>query len=347
MTAITIALDAMGGDCGPPVVVQAGLHVLQKQPEVSLLLFGKETEINPILQKHPAYASLQSRITLEHTDEIVEMDCDLNTALRQRKRSSMRLAVQAVKEGRAQACVSAGNTGALMAISRFVLKTVAGVDRPALIVEMPTVPIAAPRASVHMLDLGANVDCTPENLTQFALMANSLVRFTNNNPNPTIALLNVGHEEIKGSEAVRLAHQRLSQMNLNYIGFVEGDQIMTGLADIIVCDGFVGNIALKHMEGIVKQLSSRVKSSLMASWRGKLGALILAPIFKRLRKTMDPNQYNGASLLGLNGVVVKSHGSADTQAFAHAIEHAIIEGQRNLPDVIRNAINTGTQESSE
>ena len=241
----------------------------------------------------------------------------------------MRVAINLVKSGEAQACVSAGNTGALMAIARFVLKTLPGIDRPAIVTALPTM-----RGHSHMLDLGASVDASPEHLLQYAVMGAVLAEAVDAIDSPTVGLLNIGEEEIKGREEIKAAAKLLQQSGLNYIGFVEGDDIYKGSADVIVCDGFSGNIALKTSEGVARMISQFLREEFSASLRGKLAALLARPMFQSFRKRVDPGRYNGATLVGLQGIVVKSHGSADRQAFANAIEVAIKEVDKKVPQRI-------------
>jgi glycerol-3-phosphate acyltransferase PlsX len=248
-------------------------------------------------------------------------------ALRNKKDSSMRIAINLVKDGKAQACVSAGNTGALMATARYVLKTLPGIDRPAITTPLPNMK----GGITYLLDLGANVDARPEHLLQFAIMGTVLISALDNIPNPRVGLLNIGQEEIKGNEKVKEAARLLSASPINYYGFVEGDDIYKGTVDVVVCDGFVGNVALKTTEGVAQMISHYVKQSFNRNLLTRLAALISMPILKDLRKKIDPRRYNGASLLGLRGIVVKSHGGADVLAFTHAVEQAIAEVQKNVP----------------
>jgi len=321
---ITLALDAMGGDHGPEEIVPAALHVLKKHENLELILVGLEDQVKPILEKH--HAQDHERINVRHTSQVVEMHELPSLALRNKKDSSMRVAINLVKDGTAKACVSAGNTGALMATARFVLKMLPGIDRPAICTTMPGI-----HGSTHLLDLGANVDSSSEQLFQFAVMGSELTSAVCNIPRPSVALLNVGAEEIKGNDRVKQAATLLNESHLNYIGFVEGNDIYTGKADVIVCDGFVGNIALKASEGVAALLMHHARLQFKSSLYGKFAALVSMPILKAIRKKIDPRHYNGASLLGLRGIVIKSHGSADRVSFAHAIEEAMLEVEKNVP----------------
>ena len=302
----------MGGDHGPSVTVPAALEFLGSHPDAEVILVGREDDIRAHL---PAGAT---RWTIRHASEVVAMDDPPAIAMRTKKDSSMRVAVNLVKEGAAGACVSAGNTGALMAISRFVLKTLPGIDRPAICTMLPT-----HKGHTHVLDLGANVDCEPEHLLQFGIMGAGLVAAVDGIERPTVGLLNIGEEEIKGNETVKAAADLLRQSGLNFIGNVEGDGIyFHGGADVIVCDGFVGNVALKVSEGLAQMLSTGLREEFSRSWMAKLGALAAMPVLKRFKQRIDHRRYNGASLLGLRGVVVKSHGSADRFAYVHALARA-------------------------
>ena len=264
------------------------------------------------------------------------MDDPVSVALRNKKDSSMRVAINQVKEGRAQAAISAGNTGALMAVSRFVLKTLKGIDRPAICTAIPTRD-----GHCHMLDLGANVDSEPEHLLQFALVGDAVVRAVDGIEKPRVALLNIGEEEIKGNEQIKEAAQLLQDNPLlNYVGFVEGDGIFRGEADVIVCDGFVGNVALKTMEGVASMIGGMIREEVSRNWLNKLSAVLALPLLGGLKSRLNPQRYNGASLVGLNGVVVKSHGGADVQGFLAALQVALHEAQRNVPALIGNALPT-------
>jgi len=308
---VRIAIDAMGGDHGPSVTVPAALAFLATQPDAALLLVGRREEIESRLGSHPA----RERIEIVHADEVVAMDDPPATALRGKRNSSMRLAVNLVKEGRADACLSAGNTGALMAIARFVLKTLEGIDRPAIATVLPNINGGV----TTMLDLGANVDCSAEHLFEFAILGAALVSAVQEKEAPSIGLLNVGEETIKGNEVVKRAAELLRASPLNFYGNVEGDDIYKGTTDVVVCDGFVGNVSLKTSEGLAQMLATMVREEFTRNVLAKALALLAGPVLTRLRHRLDHRRYNGASLLGLRGIVIKSHGSADEVAFSNAI----------------------------
>jgi len=317
----------MGGDHGPEVTVPAAIHSLKENHELRLWLVGDEDRINEQLAK--SGYNCNERIQVVHTSEQVAMDESPSVALRSKKDSSMRVAINLVKEGEVNACVSAGNTGALMAIARFVLRMLPGVDRPAICAALPGVG-----GDTHVLDLGANVDSSSEQLFQFAVMGSVLTSALQNVKQPTIGLLNVGAEEMKGNDRVKQAAALLEESDLNYIGFVEGSDIYRGRADVIVCDGFVGNVALKASEGVATMLTQFAREEFSRSLYSKLAAAMALPILKRLKRRVDPRRYNGASLLGLRGIVVKSHGGADELSFSHAIEEAMLEVEKNVPEHI-------------
>jgi len=324
---VTIALDAMGGDVGPAVVVPAALQVLAKTSHLTIVLVGDKTVLEQELASHNA--STGPNLRLQHASQKVEMDDKPSLALRGKKDSSMRVAINLVKSGEAQACVSAGNTGALMATARFVLKMLPGIDRPAICSALPAI-----NGPTHMLDLGANVDTSAENLLEFAVMGSVLTSAVENLASPTVGLLNIGEEEVKGNERVKEAARLLTDSSLNYIGFVEGDDIYKGSVDVVVCDGFVGNVALKTSEGVAKMISNAMKEEFSRNLLTRLAALMALPVLKALRRRIDPRRYNGASLLGLQGIVVKSHGGADVLAFTYAIREAVKEVEKNVPQRI-------------
>ena len=324
MEPVTLSIDAMGGDHGCAVTVAASRIALDQHPELRLILVGDETCIRTELSAHKTGAD--SRITVQHASEVVESNEPPSKALRNKKDSSMRVAIDLVKDGRAQACVSAGNTGALMATARFVLKMLPGVDRPAIISAIPST-----RGHVHMLDLGANAECTAEQLFQFAVMGAALASAEDGIERPRIGLLNIGEEEIKGNDVIKQAAALISASGLNYVGFVEGDGIFFGAADVVVCDGFAGNVALKTGEGVAKMIYQFMKEEFSSNLWHRLAAVAAYPALKSLGKRIDPRHYNGASLLGLNGIVIKSHGSADALAFATAIRVGILEVEKNVP----------------
>lgn len=334
---ISIALDAMGGDHGISVVIPAALHVLAETPNLKIVLVGDQEQLEQGLaaQNHSASA----RLEIQHASQSVAMDDKPSYALRNKKDSSMRVAINLVKEGRVQACVSAGNTGALMATARFVLKTLPGIDRPALISSIPTIT-----GHTHLVDLGANVDASADNLYEFAVMGSILTSAVENIAAPTVGLLNVGEEEVKGNDQVKEAARLLADSDLNYIGFVEGDDIFKGKADLIVCDGFVGNVSLKTTEGVAKMFSHYMREEFNRNIFTRIAGLIAMPVINAFRKRIDPRRYNGASLLGLQGIVVKSHGGADTLAFATAIREAILEVKKNVPELISKHVETALTE---
>ena len=321
---LTVALDAMGGDHGPHVIVPAALNVLAEQDQIKLILVGNREVIAAELRR--CKAGVGERLVIQHASQRIEMDELPSQALRNKKDSSMRVALNLVKEGTASACVSAGNTGALMATARYVLKTLPGVDRPAIISALPTMS-----GHTHMLDLGANINCSAEQLFQFAVMGSVLVSAVDNIARPRVGLINIGEEEIKGNEQVKEAARLLTDSDINYIGFVEGNDIYTGAADVVVCDGFTGNVALKASEGLARMIGSLLKQGFRRNLLTKLAGIMTLPIFKGLQKKIDPRRYNGASLIGLQGIVIKSHGSADVFAFANAIKEAVLEINKDVP----------------
>lgn len=323
----TIALDAMGGDHGASIVVPAALKALKQHTGLKLILVGDETTLVDVLKEYKSTVS--ERLTIRHTSQVVEMDELPSQALRGKKDSSLRVAINLVKEGKAQACVSAGNTGALMATARFVLKTLPGIDRPAICTTLPTV-----KGHVYVLDLGANVDSSAEHLFEFAVMGSELASAVDEKDSPTVGLLNIGEEEIKGNERVKEASRLLANSKLNYIGNVEGDGIYLGAADVVVCDGFVGNVMLKTTEGVAKMISHYMKQEFKKNPFTMLAGLIAMPVLKAFRRRIDPREYNGASLVGLQGIVIKSHGGADALAFSNAIHEAILEVDKNVPQRI-------------
>ena len=307
----------MGGDHGPPVTVPAALDFLQLRTEASVILVGVQSAIDAELVK---IRGGRERLSVRNATQVVEMHEPPAQALRGKKDSSMRVAINLVKDGSAQACVSAGNTGALMATARFVLKTLPGIDRPAIATQLPTVS-----GHTTMLDLGANVDCTAEHLYQFAVMGSALVEATEHKPRPTVGLLNIGEEETKGSDVVKEAGEMLKSSTLNFYGNVEGDDIYRGTVDVVVCDGFVGNVALKTSEGLAKMIGQFLAEEFRRNLISRAGALLALPSINRFRDRVDHRRYNGASLLGLKGIAMKSHGSADRLAFRCALERAYDE----------------------
>ena len=331
--AVTIALDAMGGDHGPAVTVAGALAALRSEPDLKLILVGSQDVVLAMLASHGAAVS--ERLMIQHASEVVGMDEPPAQALRGKKDSSMRVAINLVKSGVAQAVVSAGNTGAFMATARFVLKTLPGIDRPAIIKALPTV-----HGHVHILDLGANLDCSAEQLLQFGIMGALLVGAVEHKERPLVALLNVGVEDIKGNEAVKKADALFRASALNYHGYVEGDEIYLGKLDVIVCDGFVGNVALKTSEGLARMISQFMKEEFTRNPFAKLAALVALPVLKALRRRLDPRLYDGASLVGLNGVVVKSHGGTDAVGFEKAIHVAATAVQNRVPQIIGQRLAT-------
>ncbi len=323
----TIALDAMGGDHGLSVTVPAALRALDAHPSLNLILVGDQHALADALASHGRQAG--ARLRVQHASQIVEMHEPPSQALRGKKDSSMRVAINLVKDGTADACVSAGNTGALMATARFVLRTLPGIERPAICGQMPTV-----KGITRVLDLGANVDSTPEQMFQFAVMGSVLCSEVTGIESPTIGLLNVGEEEIKGNERVKAAARLLADSDLNYQGFVEGDDIFAGTVDIVVCDGFVGNVALKSSEGVARMITHYLRGAFMRTLWTKLLAILVRPVLRDFRARIDPRNYNGASLLGLKGCVVKSHGGADEVSFANAIDEAVREIEHQVPSRI-------------
>lgn len=322
----------MGGDHGLSIVIPACLRAVQKNPDLKLLLVGDQTQVVRHLKKMGG--SEHKQIAVVHASDVVGMDELPSYALRNKKDSSMRVAINLVKEGKAQACVSAGNTGALMATARFVLKTLPGIDRPAIIAELPT-----KQGRTRVMDLGANVDSCAEHLFQFAVMGSALIQALDGKPNPKIALLNIGVEEIKGNDQVKRTAHMLSECKLmNYVGYVEGDHFYSGDVDLVVCDGFVGNVALKASEGLAKLMIAVLKESFLQNWWSKLVGLLARPALAHLKRRMDPDRYNGATLLGLNGIVVKSHGGSSEFAFQFAIEEAVLQVKSNVVDLVRNQI---------
>ncbi len=328
---ITIAVDAMGGDYGPEVTVPAVLELLDRDPDVSIILVGLPDRIEAVLRRRRAV--LSSRLQIHAATEVVAMDEAPAHALKRKKDSSMRVAIELVSEGRASCCVSAGNTGALMATARFVLKMMPGIERPAIATTLPTI-----QGHVYVLDLGANVDCAAEHLYQFGLMGSILASAVDGKERPTVGLLNIGHEAIKGSEVIKQAAELLRSSPINFHGNVEGDDIYRGTVDVVVCDGFVGNVVLKTSEGLAWMLGQMIRREFRRNFLTRLAALVAMPVLNRFRRQVDHRQYNGASLLGLKGVVVKSHGGADVYAFRHALQYAASEVRNNVLGRIEVAV---------
>jgi glycerol-3-phosphate acyltransferase PlsX len=325
--AITLAVDCMGGDHGPSVTLPAVFDFLRRDPDCAAILVGREDELRAEVDL--VAAEFGSRLVIRHASEVVAMDEPVASALRSKKDSSMRVMADLVKDGTANAAVSAGNTGALMAVSRFVLKTLPGIDRPAICSILPS-----QRGATYVLDLGANVDCTPEHLLQFGIMGSLLASALEHVERPTIGLLNIGEEDIKGNEVVKRAAELLRASDLNFAGNVEGNDIFKGTVDVVVCDGFVGNVTLKASEGLAQMIGGALKEEFSRNLLTKLAALVAMPVLKSFRRRFDHRRYNGASLLGLRGIVVKSHGSADQLAFGCALERAAEAARQRLPEKI-------------
>ncbi len=322
---LIISIDAMGGDHGTRTTIPAALDCLRNNPNLQLILVGDEQVLMPLLEQ--GLLEFKDRLSIQHASQCVAMDESPAKALKNKKDSSMRVAINLVREGRADACVSAGNTGALMATARFVLKMMPGIDRPAIMSSMPSI-----FGHTHVLDLGANVDSSAENLFQFAVMGTEVVKALENTASPKVGLLNIGEEDTKGNEQVKSAAKLLENSHLNYIGYVEGNSLNAGdeKVDLIVCDGFVGNIALKSIEGAAKMITSIMKESFAKNALTKVVALMAYPVLKAIKDRIDPRLHNGASFLGLKGLVIKSHGGADALAFKTAIHVAEVEVEKNV-----------------
>ncbi len=326
-----IALDAMGSDHGPEIVVPAAALALRTHKNIQLIIVGDTAVLEPLLIKHKL--DNNPLISLQHSSQVVTMEESPVLALRGKKDSSMRVSINLIKSGDADGCVSAGNTGALIATSKFVLKTIPGIERPAICTPLPSI-----HGHTHMLDLGANIDSSAEQLYQFALMGSALATAVDDNKTPKIGLLNVGAEDTKGNNQVKQAAELLSHTNLNYVGFVEGDDIFTGDVDVVVCDGFIGNIALKSSEGLARMIATKIKAEFTRNTLSKLAGLVARPVLTSFYKKIDKRRYNGASLLGLQGVVVKSHGSADALAYANAITVCRKVVKQKLPEQISQTL---------
>lgn len=320
----------MGGDHGVSVTIPAALKALQEFSDIHIILVGQEALIKTELTQHE-YDS--ARITIQHAEQVVEMDESPSKALRNKRKSSMRVAINLVKEDKAQACVSAGNTGALMATSKFVLKMLSGIDRPAICTSMPTM-----KGHVYVLDLGANIGSDGKALAQFAVMGSVLAQAIDQNPNPRISLLNIGEEEMKGHQRIKDANEILKNTEVNYVGYAEGNDIYKGDVDVVSCDGFDGNIALKSSEGVAKMISFYLKDAFKKNILTKLVAVLAYPVLKAFKEKIDPRRYNGASFLGLKKIVVKSHGSADVFSYYFAIAEARMEVQTNVPSLIESEV---------
>jgi len=320
---VKVAIDCMGGDHGAHVTVPAALDIARGDSEVSIILVGLRDSIERELERHGA--TVGGRISVHHASQVVEMDEAPAAAMRAKKDSSMRVAVNLVEQGEAAVCVSAGNTGALMAISRFVLGMLPGIDRPAIAAILPSL-----KGHTYILDLGANVNCTPEHLLQFGIMCSELVRSVEGKQRPTVGLLNIGAEDIKGNDQVKGAAELMRASDLNFHGYVEGDDIYKGTTDVVVCDGFVGNVALKTSEGLAQMLATYLREEFSRNLATKLVGLIALPVLGAFKRRVDHRRYNGASLLGLRGIVIKSHGSADEFAFAFAIRRGVEEARSGV-----------------
>jgi len=344
---VRIAIDCMGGDHGIPVTVAAALSFLSACPDAELILVGRQDEIRAQLAKiapgqraDTAFANADpgashgARLTIHHASEVVEMDEPVAQALRGKRDSSMRVAIELVRDGKADACISAGNTGALMAISRFVLKMIDGIERPAIAAPLPN----RQGGQTMMLDLGANVDCEAEHLRQFALMGSALVSALDGTERPRVGLLNIGEEVIKGNDVVKQAAELLRASGLNFIGNVEGNDLFSGTADVVVCDGFVGNVALKTTEGLAQMLSGFIREEFTRGPLSKAIALLAFPVLKRFKQRVDHRRYNGASLIGLRGIVIKSHGSSDAFGFEQAIRRGYDASRNGLLKRISDAM---------
>lgn len=330
-SSIRIAIDCMGGDVGLEVTIPAAAQFAKDYDDVRFLLVGDHVRIAQTLTKYRGPD--RDWYEVIHASEVVAMDDAVEVALRRKKDSSMRVAAQAVKDGLADACISAGNTGAWMAISRYVLKTLDGISRPAIATSIPNQTGGA----TIMLDLGANVDCSAEHLLQFAIMGSALASIVDKHPSPTVGLLNIGEEVIKGNEVVKQASELLRHSGLNFYGNVEGDDICKGTVNVIVCDGFVGNVVLKSLEGLAKMVASMLREEFTRNSLSLAAGLVAKPVLRRLGDRVDNRRYNGAALLGLRGIVIKSHGSADAYAFGYALQRA--------RDAVRNGLLTGTTEA--
>jgi len=344
---IRIAIDCMGGDVGLPATIPAACQFAKQHPDTRLLLAGDAVAIEAALREHGGHGSPWYEIL--PASEVVLMDDSIEVALRRKKDSSMRVAIQAVKDGRADACISAGNTGAWMAISRYILKTLDGIDRPAIATSIPNQKGGA----TTMLDLGANVDCSAEHLLQFAIMGSALASTVDRHERPSVGLLNIGEEIIKGNEIVKRAAELLRTSGLNFYGNVEGDDICKGTVDVVVCDGFVGNVVLKSMEGLAKMVGNMMRAEFTRNSLSMAAGMVAKPVLNRFRDRVDNRRYNGAALLGLRGIVIKSHGSADSYAFGCALQRAraavhndLLAGTTNAIDRLRQSLQAAAAQSA-
>ncbi len=327
-TSVTIALDIMSGDDGPHPALMGAFKSLELIDDLKIILVGDQNMIEASMLN--IESSIKDRLEILHTEEFIKMDEDIMHAIRNKKKSSMRLSINCVRDDHAQACVSAGNTGALMSLAKIILKTIKGIDRPAICTSLPT-----KKKYMQMLDLGANVECSAQNLFQFAVMGASVSESLEISKNPKVGLLNIGSEEFKGKSDIKEAAELLNKSNINYIGFVEGDEMFAGDCDVIVTDGFTGNVALKSIEGTAGIIKHFIKSEFNKNFYNKFSSIVSLPVLKGVKKKMDPRVYNGASFLGLNGIVVKSHGSADSFSYTNAIKTAYYESKNNLINNIR------------
>lgn len=331
---IQIAIDMHGGDHGLKTTIPACLMALEKFDDIFLVMVGQTKLIEEHLKKHAKFQSLTHQFSIHHADQIIQMDEELISALKHKKKSSMRYTIKLVKDKTCEACVSAGNSGALMAISRAILKTISGIDRPAMFARLPT----KNKKDTYMLDLGANIDSDAKTLLNFAIMGSIVVEHTQHISKPRIGLLNIGSEEIKGKQVIKDAAQLLKESNLNYQGFIEADNIYTKPVDVVVCDGFEGNLVLKASEGIANMINSYLKSAFYQTLWNKISAFMARPALKIFKDSLDPRHYNGASLLGLTGIVIKSHGGADSLSFLYAITEARIEASSHITQKIQTEI---------
>lgn len=329
---LTIAIDAMGGDFGPKTTIPASVNCLKSNSKLSIILVGDEQVLKS--QVADEMSNYPGRLSIHHASETVEMHEAPAKALKNKKDSSMRVAINLVRDGQATACVSAGNTGALMATARFVLKMIPGIERPAIVSTLPSI-----HGHSHVLDLGGNVDSSAEQLFQFGVMGSEVVKAVDNIDQPRIGLLNIGEEETKGNEQVKAASKLLANSDLNYVGYVEGNSLCAGNnVDLIVTDGFVGNVALKTIEGTASMISQLMKEEFNKNIFTKIGALFSFPVLKAFKKRIDPRLYNGASFVGIRGLVIKSHGGADPLAFETAIQLAIVEAEKDVAQKISDKV---------
>lgn len=335
----SIAIDAMGGDFGPQVTIPATLAIRSTVPDLEFILVGDQDTINSLVKK--SGSQTDSRLHIQHASEVVAMDESPTHALRRKPDSSMRVAMNLVKNGSASACVSAGNTGALTAIAHVVLRPLPGIHRPAIISQVPTI-----NGHVNLLDLGANVDSSAQDLYQFGIMGTTFVKYMEGIANPSVALLNIGVEEIKGNQTIKDAAVLFESSELNYQGYIEGDRIFAGDVDVIVCDGFSGNVVIKTGAGVSRFIQNTLREEFERNFMSKIAALVSRPTLKRTKLRIDPRVYNGAALIGLTGSVIKSHGAADQVAFQHALYKAVSEVKNKVPERINEQISATTKRTS-